>query len=115
MNEESHIIKPSILLKFLGAKNLNLKIKNLEINSIHKDNSNFDIRVSSDSLYINSQGDATGLSILNININNEDIDYIQMRFADFDIDLKSFIYDWMKKLLSILLNYAHNCHFKEII
>ena len=43
MNEESHIIKPSILLKFLGAKNLNLKIKNLEINSIHKDNSNFDI------------------------------------------------------------------------
>ena len=43
MNEESHNIQPSFILKFLGAKNLNLKVKNLEINSIHKNNNRFDI------------------------------------------------------------------------
>ncbi len=43
MNEESHNIHPSFILKFLGAKSLNLKVKNLEINSTHKSNNKFDI------------------------------------------------------------------------
>ena len=43
MNEESHNIHPSFILKFLGAKTLNLKVKNLEINSTHKSSSKFDI------------------------------------------------------------------------
>jgi hypothetical protein len=43
MNQESHDIHPSFILKFLGAKTLNLKVKNLEINSIHKSSSKFDI------------------------------------------------------------------------
>ena len=47
--------------------------ENLSID--YKSNSNFDIRVSSDSLYINSPGYAPGLSILNININNEFITF----------------------------------------
>ena len=43
MGEESHNIHPSFILKFLGAKTLNLKVKNLEINSTHKSSSKFDI------------------------------------------------------------------------
>ena len=43
MNKESHNIHPSFILKFLGAKSLNLKVKNLEINSTHKNNNKFDI------------------------------------------------------------------------
>ena len=43
MNQESHDIHPSLILKFLGAKTLNLKVNNLEINSIHKSSSKFDI------------------------------------------------------------------------
>ena len=43
MNEVSHNIHPSFILKFLGAKSLNLKVKNLEINSTHNSNNKFDI------------------------------------------------------------------------
>ncbi len=43
MIEESHNIHPSFVLKFLGAKNLNIKVKNLEVNSTHKNNNKFDI------------------------------------------------------------------------
>ena len=40
---ETHNIHPSFILKFLGAKTLNLKVKNLEINSTHKSSNKFDI------------------------------------------------------------------------
>ena len=43
MNEQIHDIHPSFILKFLGAKSLNLKVKNLEITSTHKSNNKFDI------------------------------------------------------------------------
>ena len=43
MTEESHNIHPSFVLKFLGAKNLKIKVKNLEVNSTHKNNNKFDI------------------------------------------------------------------------
>jgi len=42
-SESSHNINPSFLLKVLGAKNLNLKAKNLLIISKHKNDNEFDI------------------------------------------------------------------------
>mgnify|MGYP001177269607 CR=1 FL=1 len=41
--ESSHEIKPSFILKFLGAKKLNIKLKNLLITSKHSKESEFDL------------------------------------------------------------------------